>query len=105
MNSVKDEQTEETLWDFKLKNKALCWIDHDTAEEQRAVVSTFLQRGTVPQAPSIGIQWAELLSGTALPQEVNIQIKNAITEYTGGAKYFPKYSMKDGKLFVEVKKA
>ena len=95
---------QEIRWDFIVKNGQLKCIDHNESDFQRAVVATFLQRGTIPQAPSLGIQWAECLTGDIQPQAINAQIRNSIINLTGELKYLPKYSMKDGKLLVEVKK-
>ena len=88
---------------FLVKKGSLKPIDHNESDFQRAVVATFLQRGTVPQAPAIGNQWAECLTGDVSPQTVNSQVRESIIELTGGLKYLPKYTMSDGKLLVEVK--
>lgn len=105
MRAYTDEYTQDNVWDFSVKNGKLLIVDNAVADEQRAIISAFLQRGTVPQAPGLGIQWVEVLTGDVMPQEVNNQIRDAIMEVTGGAKYFPKYSMKNGMLSVEVEKA
>lgn len=93
----------EVWWDFTVRNGSLNPIDHNESDFQRAVIATFLQRGTVPQAPSLGNQWAECLANDVTPQALNAQVRNSIINLTGGLKYLPKYSMKDGKLMVEVK--
>lgn len=104
MSSRYDADTQENYWDFTIKNGRLQVIDHNESEEQRAIIATFLQRGSVPQAPSLGNQWTELLTGAVMPQELNSQIRNTIISLTGGIKFLPKYESKDGKLYVEVKK-
>lgn len=103
MTGYKDQNSKENYWDFTLKNGTLKTIDHNVSDQQRAIIATFLQRGSVPQAPGIGNQWSELLTGDVQPQDVNAQIRDSIIQFTGGVKYLPKYSMKDGKLLVEVK--
>lgn len=104
MSSRYDADTQENYWDFTIKKGSLQVIDHNESEEQRAIMATFLQRGSIPQAPSVGNQWAEFLTGGVMPQELNAQIRNSIINLTGGIKFLPKYESKDGKLFVEVKK-
>lgn len=104
MSSRYDADTQENYWDFTIKSGSLMVIDHNEADEQRAIIATFLQKGSVPQMPSVGNQWSELLTGQVQPQQLNSQIKNSILELTGGMKYTPKYTMEDGKLIVEVKK-
>lgn len=103
MSDYKDLNKKEVWWDFSVKKGSLKPIDHNESDFQRAIVSTFLQRGTVPQAPSIGNQWVECLTGDITPQALNAQVRESIINLTGGLKYLPKYTMSDGKLLVEVK--
>lgn len=104
MINIDTEYDELALWDFKVTNGILQVVDHNQATEQRSFISTYLQKGTVPQAPSSGNQWAELMTGQVSPQELNAQIRQSIIENTGGVSYLPKYTEKDGKLVVEVTK-
>lgn len=104
MNDIVDENTQERYWDFKIKGGSLQIVDNEVSEQQRAIVATFLQRGTVPQMPSVGNQWSELLTGDIQPQELNSQVRDTILNLTGGVKFFPKYTSKNGNLYVEVKK-
>jgi hypothetical protein len=105
MMTVYDKDNEINYWDFKVKKGRLETVDHSMSEEQRAIVATFLQRGTVPQMPTLGNQWAELETGDIVPTVLNSQVKDSIISLTGAAKFVPKYSNKDGKLIVEVVKA
>jgi len=93
------------MWDFAIKNGMLQTVDHSTAEKQRAIVATFIQRGTVPNLESFGVQWAELLTNQVSPQQINAQVRESISSVVDGMKFMPKYSMKDGRLVVEVKAA
>lgn len=104
MSEYKDQVTQENYWDFTIKKGKLITIDHNKSDFQRAVVATFLQRGTVPQVPSLGNQWSECLTGDVTPQILNAQIKDSIINLTGELKYLPKYTMSDEKLLVEVEK-
>ena len=97
-----DKETHEKYWDFKVKNGKLCWIDYSAATQQRSIIATYLQRGTIPQLPDVGNQWVEFLTGTIAPNELNTQIRNSIMEMTGELSYLPKYNDVDGKLTVEV---
>ena len=78
MITTTDEDTQENLWDFKVKNGKLCWIDYTAATQQRSIIATYLQRGTIPQLPDVGNQWVEFLTGTVAPNELNTQIRNSI---------------------------
>lgn len=104
MSSRYDADTQENYWDFTIKDGYLMVVDHDKSDEQRAIIATFLQKGTVPQAPSVGNQWAEMLTGSVMPQELNSEIRESIISMTGGVKFLPKYTSENGKLIVEVEK-
>jgi hypothetical protein len=104
MVNIDTEEQPLALWDFKVKNGILEIADHNNATEQRAFVSTYLQRGTVPQLPSAGNQWVELMTSQISPQALNSQIRQSIIDYTGGLSYLPQYKDKDGKVVVEVTK-
>lgn len=105
MNDYYDKDTQEHVWDFAITKGNLGVVDHSESEFQRAVIATFIQRGTVPQIQGFGNQWAELLTGQVTPQQLNAQIRDSIASVVDGMKFVPKYSMKDGKLIVEIKEA
>lgn len=102
MINYKDENGN-AVWDFMIVNGIQKVLDGEGASKQRAIIATFLQRGTVPQIPSLGNQWAELLTGEIQPNQLNAQVRNSIIENTNELKYIPKYSIVNGKLNVEVK--
>ena len=104
MTNIDTEIDKLALWDFKVKDGFLQVVDHNEATEQRSFVSTYLQRGTVPQMPSAGNQWVELMTNQISPQALNSQIRQSIIDYTGGLSYLPKYKDVDGKVVVEVTK-
>lgn len=104
MTNIDTEVDRLTLWDFKVTKGILQTVDHNEATEQRAIVATYLQRGTVPQSPSSGNQWVELMTSQISPQALNAQIRQSIIDYTGGLSYLPKYRDEDGKVVVEVTK-
>lgn len=98
-----DPVSQDRTWDFSIKDGFLKWVDHAEADFQRAVVATFMQRGTFPQMAGFGNQWAETLTGQVAPQILNAQVRESIASVTGGMRYMPKYSMSNGSLLVEVK--
>lgn len=104
MTNIDTEIDRLALWDFKVTKGILQIVDHNEAVEQRSFVSTYLQRGTVPQIPSAGNQWVELMTSQISPQALNAQIRQSIIDNTGGLSYLPKYKDVDGKVVVEVTK-
>ena len=104
MTNIDTEIEKQVLWDFKVTKGVLETVDHNKAVEQKSYIATYLQRGTVPQSPSTGNQWAELMTNQITPQELNAQIRQSIMDLTGGIYYLPRYIEKDDKLVVEVTK-
>lgn len=104
MINIDTEVDKTALWDFSVKDGILQIVDHNEAVEQRSYIATYLQRGTVPQIPSAGNQWVELMTNQISPQALNAQIRQSIIDYTGGISYLPKYKDVDGKVVVEVTK-
>jgi hypothetical protein len=104
MKNIDTETDTVTRWNFNVKHGILGFVDHNEATEQRSFIATYLQRGTVPQVPSAGNQWVELMTGLVTPQELNAQIRQSIIDLTGGLSYMPKYKDVDGKVVVEVTK-
>lgn len=103
MIDYKDSDSLERYWDFRVTGGKMQTVDHNTALEQRSIIAVFLQRGSVPQIPGAGNQWAELLTGQVMPQQVNSQVYNSISDMTGSVSFAPSYKNSDGKLSVEVK--
>ena len=104
MTNIDTEVDDLVLWDFKVVKGILVTLDHNEAVEQRSFIATYLQRGTVPQIPTVGNQWVELMTSQISPQALNSQIRDSIIEMTGMLAYLPKYRDEDGKLVVEVTK-
>lgn len=103
MISYKDEVTKDNIWDFKVKNNTFQTIDYKESVQQRSLIATYLQRGTIPQLADVGNQWIEFMTGTIAPNELNTQIRKSIIELTGELSYLPRYKEENGKLVVEVK--
>ena len=105
MQSYKNEY-KEPIWDFMINEDTgeLELMPDELSEEgQRAVVAAFTQRGSIPQLPEVGVQWAELLTEMVGASEVNAQVVNAIQTNADTFAYLPVYSKQDGKLLVEIK--
>lgn len=96
-------ELKERIWDFQITAEGtLATIETKAETQQRATVASFLQRGTIPQLPNTGVQWAEFLTGSILPAELNSQILENIHELADTYSYTPKYTTKDGRLYVNI---
>lgn len=95
----------EPQWDFQIDNKGqLVFIEDELLEErQRAIIASFLQRGTIPQLPDTGVDWVDLISQAKSPSEINSQVIEAIHNNADSYAYLPSYTKQGDKLVVTIK--
>lgn len=95
----------EPIQDFAITNKGeLKTIFGENEIEQRAILSAFLQKGSIPQLPETGVEWAEFVTGDITPAEINSQVLKSIHECANTYSYLPYYSYIDDKLLVSIKR-
>lgn len=94
----------EPILDFEIKGDGtLTTFFADAATKQRAVVASFTQKGTIPQLPNTGVEWAEMLTGSVTPAMINSEIFDAMHKCADTYEYIPQYSVIDGQLVVDIK--
>ena len=94
----------EPVLDFEVRGDGtLTTFFGETAIKQRAVVASFTQKGSIPQLPDTGVEWAEMLTGQVSPANVNSEIFTAMHECADTYGYIPQYAVHDGQLIVEIK--
>lgn len=94
----------EPILDFEVRGDGtLTTFFGETAVKQRAVLSSFTQKGSIPQLPDTGIEWAEMLTGQISPAMINSEIFTAIHQCADTYGYLPQYLVVDGILTVEIK--
>lgn len=95
---------EEPILDFEITGDGqLFSLLNEPAVKQRAIVASFTQKGTVPQLPTTGVEWAELLTGQVSPANVNSEIFDAIHNCADTYGYIPQYMSVDNQLIVVIK--
>ena len=93
----------ESVIDFNINDSGeLKMLTGAAEEKQRAIVASFVQRGTIPQLPTTGIQWAEFLTGTVGYAELNAQILDALHNSALTYAYVPTYKENNGTLNIEI---
>lgn len=94
---------QEPILDFEITGKGeLSLLFGDEEIHQRALVASFTQKGSIPQLPQTGVEWAEMMTAEALPSEVNSQIIQQIHECADTYSYNPRYSAINGELIVTI---
>lgn len=98
-----DEETKEPIVDFTpTKEGQLQVLYANEAVKQRAIISSFVQKGSIPQLPNVGVEWVEFLSESRSPAEINSQIFDAMHNYADTYDYIPKYETSNDKLTVTI---
>ena len=97
------ETTKEPIVDFvPTKDGQLQALYSNEAVKQRAIVSSFTQRGSIPQLPNVGVEWVEFLSEERSPAEINSQIFDAMHNNANTYDYIPKYETFNNELTVTI---
>lgn len=92
--------------DFEISDSGeLTLLNTKAEEQQRVIVSAFTQRGSIPQLPDSGVQWAEYITQQISASELNSQIMDAIQNCGGSFAYRPEYTTLHGKLLVNIVEA
>ena len=98
--------TQTPIIDYAISDDGeLSLLNTKAEEQQRVVVAAFTQRGSIPELPSSGVQWAEYLTQQISASELNSQIMDALQNCGGSFAYRPEYTVIDGKLFVKIVEA
>ena len=93
----------EPILDFEITGKGeLSLLFNKDEVKQRALVASFTQKGSIPQLPNTGVEWAEMITSSVPPAEVNSQIIKQIHECAETYSYSPKYSALNGELIVTI---
>ena len=98
-----DSASKEPILDFTFTaNGCLQEIFAENAVKQRAVLISSIQKGTIPQIPDVGVEWAELITGQTSPAEINSQIMDVMHKYADTYNYVPKYEVENNRLTVTI---
>ena len=94
----------EPILDFEIqRDGTLTTFFGEPAIKQRAIVASFTQKGTIPQLPNTGVEWAEMLTGQVGPANINSEIFDAIHNVADTYGYIPQYTSYEGQLIVDIK--
>ena len=103
VKSYKNDELEPIL-DFEIQSDGtLTTFFGETAIKQRAIIASFTQKGTIPQLPNTGVEWAEMLTGQIGPANINSEIFDAIHNAADTYGYIPQYAFHEGQLIVDIK--
>jgi hypothetical protein len=87
-------------WDFQVVGGIVPIITGTEEQAQNANVIAYTQKGLIPQAPAIGVNWTGLLVGNESPLGIDTDIVQGIT--LANLPYRPTYSLVKNNLIVNI---
>ncbi len=99
--SSSTEETETTFptWDFTVVDGVVPLISGDQERVQTAAMAAFIQVGSVPQLPGVGVPWTEFLTGGATFGDIDAAIRKAALA-SNVSDFTPQYDFENGRLTV-----
>jgi hypothetical protein len=92
------------VWDVKVENGIVPIIHDDEEDLQTATLAAFLDKGTIPLLPDMGVPWTDFMGGNISFGDLDNDIRVAIRD-AGQDTYEPVYSLENGRLVVGVRKS
>lgn len=86
-------------WDFDVQNGVVALITGTVADIQAAAIAAFVQVGSIPQLPNVGVPWVEFLTGDATFSDLDAAIRQAALNSNVG-NFAPTYDFENGRLTV-----
>lgn len=91
------------IWDLKVENGIVPIITDDEESMQTATLAGFLELGSIPQLPKIGVPWTDFLTKKISFGELDTLIRESINT-AGQSDYYPKYDIENETLKMSVGK-
>ena len=89
--------------DFEVSNGIVPIIEPELEKLQRATLSSFLIKGTVPTLPEVGVPWNTFLTGTFEFTGVDTSIQENL-QAVDCSEFYPDYTLVNGRLQVTITK-
>lgn len=86
-------------WDFDVQSGVVALIAGTVGDIQAAAIAAFIQVGSVPQLPDVGVPWVEFLTGDATFSDLDAAIRQAAINSNVG-NFAPVYDFENGRLTV-----
>lgn len=100
---VEEITPDSPIWDIKVEDNIVPIISGDREDVQIATLAAFLQLGSIPQLPDMGVSWTDYLTGDKTFGELDAQIRQSI-RMSGKTEYMPIYSIIGDRLTLNVGK-
>ena len=91
------------VWDLEVENGIVPILKDEEENIQQAILAAFIEKGTVPEMPDVGIEWTNYLTGDLTFGELNAQIRQSLSNAEKD-EFRPEYLIDDDKLTMTVTK-
>lgn len=89
-------------WDLTVTSGIVAFISGDPGDVQAASMAAFIQLGSIPQLPTVGVPWAEFLTKQATFGDLDAAIRQSVAN-AGVSNFSPQYDILNGNLTVTMK--
>lgn len=93
--------TENPVWDVKVRDGVVPIISGDEEKIQTATLAGFLERGTIPQLPEIGVDWPGFMTGAVTFGELDTGIRQSLQD-AGVGQFQPDYDLDGDSLIMTI---
>lgn len=101
MKSEEISSSNHPIWDLEVKNGIVPIISGDEEDFQTATLSGFLQLGSIPQLPNVGVPWTDFLTKKITFGELDTLVRQSIQD-AGRSEFYPKYDIQGEVLTMTV---
>lgn len=107
MDLQMDSSTEPTatafpVWDFTVSSGIVSFLTGDLADVQAAGMAAFIQLGSIPQLPNLGVPLAEYLTKSVTFGDLDAAIRQS-AQNANVPSYVPNYEVVNGRLIVTMR--
>ena len=92
MSAERITSTEVPVWDLKVEGGIVPILTGDEEDIQIATLAGFLEVGTIPQLPNVGVPWGQFLTQDVTFGEIDMAVRQSI-ESAGKVGFYPQYDI------------
>lgn len=91
-------------WDFVCSSGIVPYIEGDEESDQRAELACFLQKGLLPQLPTLGVDWVAFFLKELSFGDLDGEIRQMLSD-SGDTSHVVTYSANDDKLVLTLNRS
>lgn len=88
-------------WDVKVIDGIVPIITGDEENLQQATLAAFLDKGTIPLLPDLGVPWTDFFTNKVSFGELDMDIRESLNK-SNKTTYYPKYYIENDKLTMNI---